>query len=455
MSTTPINRVVDTAKFTPAHLRVVLLCSLLMIVDGYDMISYGSVVGKLMQDWDMTTVHAGWLGSAALVGMLIGGMFIAPLADRFGRRPVLIACLIGSALASLGCALSVGFWSLVIFRTLVGVAIGALAPNFIALVGEYAPRRSKALLVCLVCSLYSLGGIIAGLLAMVMIPAFGWRSVFFLATASILLVPLMFKLLPESPEFLARQGHRRAEFEAVVRAIAPDVDPSQVTSVEQAESPKAPISEIFRHGNAVNTVLIWIVFAMTMLLSYGLNTWLPTLMSTAGYPVSSGLGKLVLLNIGGLVGAIAAGWLADRWGIKQVILAYLLLAAISLACLGFNPDPFVLNTLLVVAGGTTVGTLAVIHALAVEYYPSLVRSTGIGWAAGIGRIGAISGPILGGALLGLTLSFQQNLLAIAVPGVIGALAIALVRMNRSNSARQAATGADQQDPVPLGSPVAD
>lgn len=431
MTTIPIDKLVNESKMTTFHWRVILLCSLLMIVDGYDMISYGSVVNVLRGDWQLTLMEAGLLGSVALVGMLIGGMAIAPLADKYGRRPIIIASLAASAFGSLGCALSVDMVTLGLSRTLVGISIGALAPNFISLVGEYAPRRSKAFLVCLVAGLYSAGGILAALLAIAVIPAFGWRSVFLVATASVLLVPVMLKCLPESPEFLSRQPHRRAEFEGVVVRIAPGVDPSSVVSVEAIGAPKAPIAEIFRHGSAVNTVLIWIVFSMTMLLTYGLNTWLPTLMMSAGYPLGSGLFNLVILNVGGLTGAITAGWLADRLGIKKIVLSYFVLAALSLTALGFSPNALVLNLLLVIAGATTIGTMAIIHALAVEYYPSLVRSTGVGWAAGIGRIGAISGPVLGGALLGLALPFQQNFLAVAIPGVVAAVSIAFVRMSRS------------------------
>src|SRR5699024_7653230 len=322
MSTVPVDEVVSRAKITPFHRLIIVLCSILMIVDGYDMISYGSVVTVLMDEWELTSVHAGWLGAAALFGMLIGGMFIAPLADRFGRRPVMIWCIIGSAVGSLGCALATGFLTLGLSRAFVGVSLGAMVPNFISLTGEIAPHRSRALLVCFVSSLYSAGGIIAALLAIYLIPSFGWSSVFYVSVGAIILAPIMYRLLPESPEFLARQPHRRTEFEHVMNRLAPDVPTDNIISVEQKTVPKAPVAEIFRNGNAFNTVLIWVVFAMTMLLSYGLNTWLPTLMTNAGYPLGSGLFNLIILNVGGLGGAMLAGLLSDRYGVKRVILFY-------------------------------------------------------------------------------------------------------------------------------------
>ncbi|MCS5480800.1 aromatic acid/H+ symport family MFS transporter [Corynebacterium sp. YIM 101645] len=430
--TISVARVVNQAQITPFHKRVFALCTLLMIVDGYDMISYGSVVQTLMVEWEMSPQQGGYLGAAALIGMLIGGIFVAPLADRFGRKNLLLGCLTASALASLGCALSFNFETLFAARTLVGVALGAMVPNFVAMTGEFAPQRIRSFAVCFVCSVYSIGGIIAGLLGMFLIPSFGWNSVFWVSVSFIVLAPVVWKFLPESPMFLSKLPARRTEFEYIISRISPDTDPTRVVAVEQPKEQSAPIVEIFRKGNGLNTLLIWVVFLMTMLLSYGLNTWLPTLMSSAGYSLGSGLFNLVVLNIGGFIGAVLGGWLADRFKIKTVILSYFVIATISLASLALTQNDVIVNILLMLAGATTVGTLSVIHALAADYYPSAIRSTGIGWAAGIGRIGAIAGPVLGGALLGLALPFSQNFLAVAVPGIIGALAMLFVNMSKAS-----------------------
>lgn len=441
MTAIPVNKVVDDAKFSKFHMLVIGLCSLLMIIDGYDMISYGSVVAHLMGLWDMSPVAAGLLGAAALLGMLVGGMGIAPLADKYGRRPLMLASLTVSSLASLGCALSTGVVSLGIFRFLVGVSLGAMVANLLSLVGEYAPRKSRAFAVSFVGSVYSVGGILAAALAIYLIPNFGWQSVFILSILPILFVPVLWQILPESPEFLALKN-RRAELEKVLAKVDPQCDPRTVTAVVQEAEAKAPVAKLFAEGNFRNTILIWVVFAMTMLLSYGLNTWLPTLMTTAGYPLGSGLFNLVILNVGGLIGAMAGGWLADRWTLKRALQLYFVLAALSLVSLASNPAPLVLNLLLMVAGATTIGTLAIVHALAVEYYPSTMRSTGVGWAAGVGRIGAMAGPILGGTLLSLALPFEQNFMAVAVPGVIGAIAISLIAFKQPAQQQLTTAAAD-------------
>ncbi|MER5387908.1 aromatic acid/H+ symport family MFS transporter [Saccharopolyspora sp. NPDC002686] len=418
--------VVGAARLNGFHLKVLTLCSLLMIVDGYDMVSYGTVISQLMDEWHMDPVAAGTLGSVALVGMLVGGLFISPLADRHGRRPLMITCVTIASIASFGCAFATGPEVLGVLRFVVGVALGALVPNFTALAGEIAPRRAKALFVTLVSSFYSVGGIGAAVFAIYIEPVWTWRGVFYVAGLPLLLVPFLLRHLPESPDYLAARGDRERLL-VVLRRIAPERDDLDEVSLDR-RSGQADVGlrQLFTGGNALNNVLIWVFFAMCMLLSYGLNTWLPKLMQTAGYPLGSALWNLVVLNLGGMVGAIVGGRVADRWTYRGTLVLYFALASLSLIGLSFNPNSLVLNTLLFIAGAATVGVLAIIHAFAVEYYPAAVRSTGVGWAAGIGRIGAIGGPALGGALLALELPFQQNFIAVAVPGVIGAIAVAIV-----------------------------
>ena len=207
--------------------------------------------------------------------------------------------------------------------------------------------------------------------------------------------------------------------------------------VNDKQTRAARLPQLFSKGQALATVLLWVAFAMCMLMSYGLNTWLPKLMAHGGYPLGSSLAFLVTLNVGATVGALFGGWLADRLGVQRTLALFFVLAALSLAALGFKPGPILLNLLLLIAGATTIGTLAVIHAYASISYPAHIRSTGVGWAAGIGRLGAIAGPMLGGSLLALDLPFQQNFLAFALPGVIGALAIVCIHVRPTSSVTQA------------------
>lgn len=435
-----VTSVVANARLRPFHYAVVSMCAVLMIIDGYDMVSYGTVIVNLMSEWNMDPVTAGTLGSTALVGMLLGGLFVAPLADKYGRRPLMITCVTVASIASFSCAFTTGPLQMGVLRVVVGISLGALVPNFTALVAEFSPQASKATLVTLVSSFYSVGGIAAALFAINVEPLWTWRGVFYVAGLPLLLVPILFRFLPESPEFLAVNG-KQARLTAVLTKLAPDRDLRGVVATPRPAVQNARVVQLFTNGNVLTSALIWTFFAMCMLLSYGLNTWLPKLMQTAGYALESALWTLVMLNIGGMVGSVFGGWLSSRWSYRNTLVTYFTVAALSLIGLSFDPPSVLLNGLLFTAGATTIGTLAVAHAFAVEFYPTQVRSTGVGWAAGIGRIGAIAGPTLGGALLALQLPFQQNFLAVAMPGVVGAVAVAFVANRKFRERRAELTDA--------------
>ncbi|ETV13630.1 MFS transporter [Pseudomonas aeruginosa] len=384
--------VIDAARFNRTHWLILGWGCFIMLFDGYDMVIYGSVVPRLMQEWQLSPVQAGTLGSCALFGMLFGGTLLAPLADRFGRRRLVIATTLLASLAAFLTGHARDPLELGAGRFFTGLALGALVPSAINLISEFAPAGRRSTLVTVMSAFYSVGAVLSALLAIAMIPAWGWQSVFYVAVLPVLAVPLMLRWLPESAAFLELKG-RRAELDALLRKVDPDYRPgAERANAVAAEAPSGRVAQLFEGRQAVGTLLLWVAFAMCMLMSYGLNTWLPKLMAGGGYALGSSLAFLVTLNVGATLGALFGGWLADR------------------------------------LGATTIGTLAVIHAYAAQFYPAWVRSTGVGWAAGVGRLGAIAGPMLGGSLLALELPFQQNFLAFAAPGVIGALAIACIHL---------------------------
>ncbi|MGV9718225.1 MFS transporter [Rhodococcus pyridinivorans] len=427
--------VVSISRLNKHQVGVLAACSLLMAIDGYDVVAYGTVLPMVMSEWDMDPVTAGGLGSLTLVAMLLGGLFISPLADKFGRRPLLITCLAVASTGSFLCAFTTGPGQMGAVRFVIGLALGALVPNMLSLVGEVSPLRFRALFVSTVSAFYCLGGVTAALTSIGVEQSWGWQGVFYLAGLPLLLIPVYIRWLPESPEFLAAQG-RTHQLQRTLAKIAPGVDSSTVTASNVSNASNASnaqankLRQLVTNGNTVKTVLIWVFFAMCMLLSYGLNTWLPKLMQAAGYPLSSALWTLVTLNAGGFVGSIAGGWIAGRTSYRSTLVAYFSLAVIALVGLSFNPGTALINLFLFLAGAASIGTLALVHAFAVEYYPASVRSIGVGWAAGIGRLGAIAGPTLGGALLALDLSFQKNFLLVAIPGIIGVIAVSAAAQSR-------------------------
>jgi AAHS family benzoate transporter-like MFS transporter len=297
-------------------------------------------------------------------------------------------------------------------------------PNAVALMNEYAPKRLRSTLVAVMFSGYSVGGMLAAGVGIYMLPRFGWESMFFAAAVPLLLLPLIFWLLPESVGFLVRQGRN-----AQARAILAKVEPGQqISDVDQlvmtdTKGKGGAVLELFRDGRAVRTLCLWLAFFCCLLMVYALSSWLPKLMANAGYSLGSSLSFLLALNFGGMAGAILGGWLGDRFNLSKVMVAFFVAAAVSISLLGFKSPTPLLYLLIFVAGATTIGTQILLYAGAAQFYGLSIRSTGLGWASGIGRNGAIVGPLLGGALMGINLPLQLNFLAFAVPGAIAAIAM--------------------------------
>ena len=422
-----INDVIDRAKLNRFHFSVIFLCSLLLIFDGYDLFIYGVVLPVLMDEWGLTPVQAGTLGSYALFGMMFGAFIFGPLADRIGRKKGVIICFVLFSLATLLNGFATNATQFGIFRFLAGLGCGGLMPNAVALMNEYAPRRARGTLVALMFSGYSLGGVLAAGVGIYVLPRFGWEYMFFVAAIPLLLVPLLIWKLPESIGFLLRQDK---DHEA--RAMLAQLNPSfQLTAQDEliktpVKSASVPVLDLFKEGRVIGTLMIWLAVFCCLLMVYALGSWLPKLMANAGFSLGSSLSFLLALNFGGMFGAIIGGWLGDRFGLPRVMAWFFVASAISISLLGFNSPMFVLYTLIVIAGATTIGTQILLYANTAQFYPLSMRSTGLGWASGIGRTGAIAGPFLGGTLMAMALPLKMNFFAFAIPGVIATLAILLL-----------------------------
>ncbi len=421
-----VNEVIDNARFTRFHWMVMCLCALLLIFDGYDLFIYGVVLPAIMKEWGLTPLQAGALGSYALFGMMFGALVFGTLADKIGRKKGIAICfaLFSSATIINGFASNPTEFG--ICRFLAGLGCGGLMPNAVALMNEYAPKRLRSTLVAVMFSGYSVGGMLSAGVGIYMLPRFGWESMFFAAAIPLLLLPLILWLLPESVGFLVRQG-RQDEARAILRRI----EPGQVGSagdelvMTERKGKGVAVLELFRDGRAVRTLSLWAAFFCCLLMVYALSSWLPKLMANAGYSLGSSLSFLLALNFGGMAGAILGGWLGDRFNLVKVMVAFFATAALSISLLGFNSPTPLLYLLIFVAGATTIGTQILLYACAAQFYGLSIRSTGLGWASGIGRNGAIVGPLLGGALMGINLPLQLNFMAFAIPGAVAAVAMSV------------------------------
>lgn len=444
-----INTLIDDAKFTPFHWGVLFWCLMIIIFDGYDLVIYGVALPLLMQEWALSAVQAGLLASTALFGMMFGAMTFGTLSDKLGRKKTIMICVaIFSGFTFLG-AFATNPVEFGILRFLAGLGIGGVMPNVVALMTEYAPKRIRSTLVALMFSGYAIGGMTSALLGAWLVPQFGWKIMFYIAIIPLVALPLIWKFLPESLMYLTNKKEIE-QTRTIVQKISPSHQLNGDTEFvlnEVTKGDEAPVKALFQQGRMFSTFMFWIAFFMCLLMVYALGSWLPKLMIQAGYSLGASMIFLFALNIGGMIGAIGGGALADRFHIKKVVTIMFICGAAALILLGFNSPQIVLYTLIAVAGAATIGSQILLYTFVAQYYPSTVRSTGMGWASGIGRIGAIVGPVLTGALLTMNLPHQMNFFAIAIPGVIAALAIFMVNLKTSVEAKAAVEPVLNSNPV--------
>ncbi|MDR5759600.1 MFS transporter [Caballeronia sp. LZ035] len=428
-----VQHLCDQARLRPFHFLLLFWCALIIIFDGYDLAVVGIALPSIMRDMGVQPASAGFMVSSALLGMMLGAVLLGSFADRIGRVRAIVICLLLFSLFTAAAGFTRDPVTFSVARFLAGLGIGGVMPNVVAQMTEYAPRRMRNTLVTLMFSGYSVGGMLAALVGKAMIEQHGWQSVFLAAGLPALLAPVIWKYMPESAAFLVRSQRTQG-----LKKILSAVDPAYVPRDTDTFSPGgtgikagSPLRQLFVDGRGLNTVLLWIAFFMCLFMVYALSSWLTKLMAGAGHSLGSALTFVLVLNFGAMIGAIGGGWLADRVDIRYVLIAMYGLAALSISLLGVRMPVEMLFLLVGLAGASTIGTQIVTYAFAGQMYPAAARSTGIGWASGVGRSGAILAPVLIGLLVSAALPLQQNFIAIAVPGVIAMLAMCLVRSRRA------------------------
>lgn len=444
MNSVNVGQVIDESKFNRFHGSVLFWCAFCIVFDAYDLVVFGSVVPILMDEWSLTANQVGALGSYALIGMMLGALIFGPLADKLGRKNIILFCVALFSLFTFLIGFANGVTEFGTYRFIAGLGLGGVMPNAIALMSEYSPKHLKSTLVSIMFSGYSVGGMLAAGLGIFLIPNFGWQSVFFIGGLPLLALPFMYKSLPESPEILMIKKQTKT-VEGILAKVKPGFvlhERSQLEITKHGEK-GSPVIKLFTKGRALSTVLLWISFFMCLLMIYGINTWLPKFMESAGYGLESSLLFLFVLNFGAIFGAIGGGWLADKWNPKSVLVLFYLFAALSLFLLGFKANMIVLLILVAMAGAATIGTQIIANAYVSQYYPSDMRSSGIGWSLGIGRLGAVAGPLMGGMLLTMNLPIKMNFLAFAIPGIIAAISIMLVQEKYSSAANAKISSRDK------------
>ncbi|WP_435170921.1 MFS transporter [Falsirhodobacter sp. 1013] len=421
-----MNDAIDESPFGRFQWRVVALCGTLLIVDGYDVFVAGTVLPTLIREWGLTNPQAGALQAWALFGMMFGALIFGPLADRIGRKKGIGISFALFTLATIATGFADNPDQFKICRFIAGLGCGGLMPNAVALMNEYAPKRLRGTMVALMFSGYSVGGMVAASLGIWLIPQYGWQPMFLIAGIPLLMLPFILWFLPESLGFLIRQG-KQDEARTIFARVAPrhrlEADDHLVFT--EVKGTSASVLELFRHQRALRTVMLWISFFCCLLLVYLLSSWLPKVLQEAGYAQKASLLSLFSLNFGGMAGAILGGRLGDRFGLPRVVVGFFAAATVSIALIGMNLPVPALFLMVFVAGATTIGTQILLYASVAQLYNMSVRSTGLGWASGVGRVGAIVGPTFGGMLLATGLPLQQNFLIFAIPAAVSVVAMSV------------------------------
>lgn len=420
-----ITSVIDNSRLSVYQWGIFFLCGLCLIMDGFDLQAIGFVGPVLRREWHVPPETMGTLFSSALVGVLFGSILFSMLADRIGRRPVLLGVTLYFSALTFLTARADTIDHLILIRFFAGLGLGAIMPNAMALVGEYSPARLRVMSMMVVSNGFTLGAAFGGPIAAWLIPHYGWRGVFYFgAMTPLVITVLMFFLLPESLQFLGLRGHNREQLAKWLRRVDPTLTISSTTEYVMPEEKKrgVPMVQLFHDGRALGTALLWVVNFMNLLNLYFLSNWLPIVVSSAGYSNTIAVNSAAVLQVGGVVGTLVLSSFVPRFGFTPVLTASFLIACVTIAMIG---QPYIslamLFAMVFLAGFGIPGSQAGLNALSATYYPTDLRSTGVGSGLGIGRIGSIVGPLVGGVLLSHHWTAAQLFIAAAVPAMISAV----------------------------------
>jgi AAHS family 4-hydroxybenzoate transporter-like MFS transporter len=427
-----VGEVLENSRIGPLHIRVFVLCMISLIMDGFDVQMMGYVGPALIRDWEIAGSRLGPVFAAANFGVLIGALSLSMLADKIGRRPVLVGATLAFSAMTLITAYAQTMEQLLWLRFLGGIPMGCIIPNATALVGEFSPKGRKVTLIMCITVGFTGGAMLAGAVSLWLIPAFGWRSMFFFGGGIPLVIGLLMAWgLPESLQFLAVKKTRLDQLARWLRQLDPRIAIDSATRFVANEESRGgvPIVHLFHEGRGPTTILLWIVNFTNILILYSLSNWLPTIVTGMGYTLQTANLIATVMQAGGLIGTFGLAWIIARWGFLPTLATTFALATVSIALIG-QPGLtlVVLGVIVFVAGWCIVGGQPAINALSASFYPTYLRSTGVGAGLGVGRTGAIIGPYLGGVLLAQQWTPQQLFWVAAVPALVSTAVILTLRL---------------------------
>ena len=426
-----VTEIVDNSPFTALHWQTFILCMACLVMDGFDVQALGYTAPSIVREWGVANAALGPVFAAANFGVLIGALFFSMLADRIGRRPVIVGAALFFGAMTLLTARTASVPQLLTMRFLAGIGLGTIVSNASSLVGEYSSRRMRATMMMYAGVGFTGGAAFGGFIAAALIPSYGWQSVFYFGGAIPIVIGIaMLAALPESLQFMALRGRSPEKLARWLNRIDPAVGAGENDQfvVREENRAGAPIVNLFHEGRTIPTILFWIVNFMNLLNLYSLASWLPTVVRDAGYSGQTAVLVGTVLQVGGTIGTIGLASLVARAGFVRIMSTTFVIAAISVALIGQPGVSLALLYVIVfVAGWCVVGSQPGLNALSGAYYPTYIRATGVGAGLGVGRIGAIVGPAIGGMFMAAHWSTRDMFLAAAIPAAISAVAMFSLR----------------------------
>jgi benzoate transport len=420
------------------HILVVVLCMLTNMLDGFDITAMAVVAGSVGNEMNIPPEKLGFAFSFSLAGMMFGAMFLASLSDTYGRRNVIIVSLGAIGISVLSTAFTSNLTELVILRFISGLGAGAMLASQATLTSEYSADKYRALCVAIVTAGYPLGAMMTGLVGQYIITDYGWRSMFILGgSLSIGMCFIIYFLLPESLFFLCNKKPKDA-LTKINRILAkynvPQVDVLSEDSIETSLSEEKTeitndrlwkrISQLFAGDLGKKTILLWSCFMLAMITMYFLMSWIPKLIVNAGFSSTTANYAFSMFNFGGVTGIFIMGMIAVRWQLSIVVSLFLTSSGVLMLLFAFTAHTeLMIITLITLIGLSLQGGFTGLYALSAKLYPTEIRTTGVGWALGVGRLGAVFGPAIAGFTIASGIDMQLNYMLFAIPVLLSGIAI--------------------------------
>jgi AAHS family 4-hydroxybenzoate transporter-like MFS transporter len=425
-----ISEFIDSRPVGGYQLRILVTCFIVMLLDGFDMQVLGLAVQAMAHEWGLTPKDFALAQTAGPVGMFIGAMSLGPLADRYGRRRPIIAAVFVFGLFTALTVFVHTTGALALMRLIMGFGLGGVIPNVVALSSEYVPSRYRGTLSTLAFTGVPLGALGSAAFGTWMIPAYGWQSVFYLGGFVPLAIAAYALLaLPESIRFIAAHAGRSEEAAAVIKKIAPEVQlPQSVQfTIHEAVQKKTGVASLFGPGRTVPTVFLTLIFMCNTFGVYFFMSWLPVLMKQIpGVTVKFSLVSAILLNGGGALGTATLGYLIDRFGVSRVMIINYIIGGLAVVAVGMGTSPAMLIPAILVTGTCMMGPQCAMYAVAAIVYPTAIRASGVGITMGVGRLGSVIGPLVGGIIIALKWPISMDFMVASLPIFAASLFIYII-----------------------------